>query len=145
MPAAASRRCLFAVRLVDIDVEYAKPVAELDATCSPLTHKPLRMVPIVRVFGTTPRGQKACLHVHGCFRYFLVPYDGERQDEASLRALALELEDQLRQLSVQPQAQGRQQPAASAEHAWKMIHNQEQRVSMLRAFIASQESALEVS
>ena len=30
MPAAASRRCLFAVRLVDIDVEYAKPVAELD-------------------------------------------------------------------------------------------------------------------
>lgn len=88
--------CVFAVRIVDIDVESVKPNPELDPTVSPLTHRELRQVPIVRVFGGTPRGQKACVHIHGFFRSFLVPFDGERTDPASLRELANELEDQLR-------------------------------------------------
>ena len=88
---------LFAVRLVDLDVEYAKPVEDLDAYASPLTGRRLRSVPTIRIFGGTPRGQKALVHVHGVFRYFLVPIDGERStDRESLCKLAEELEAELR-------------------------------------------------
>ena len=38
------------------------------------------------------RGQKALVHIHGVFRYFFVPFDGERTDRSSLRELAEELE-----------------------------------------------------
>ena len=94
---AVAPTCHFALRIVDIDLAHSKPNAELDPIVSPLTHRELRQVPLVRVFGGTPRGQKACVHFHGFFRSFYVPFDGERSDEVSLRELANELEDQLRQ------------------------------------------------
>jgi hypothetical protein len=34
-------------------------------------------VPVVRVFGATPGGQRACLHIHGAFPYFYVAYDDD--------------------------------------------------------------------
>ena len=78
---ATDKSALFAVRIVDIDVESVKP-CELDLSVSPLTSRRLRQVPVVRIFGATPRGQKVLLHIHGAFRYFLVPFDGERADSA---------------------------------------------------------------
>ena len=60
---AAAPSCLFAVRLVDIDVDLAR-ASELDLRASPLTGRPLRTVPVIRIFGSTPRGQKVLLHVH---------------------------------------------------------------------------------
>jgi hypothetical protein len=30
-------------------------------------------VPVIRVFGSTPRGQHCCLHIHSAFRHLLVP------------------------------------------------------------------------
>lgn len=89
----------FAVRIVDIDFEITKPNAELDPLYSPLTGKRLSRVPVVRIFGSTPRGQKACLHVHGAFRYFFVPHVGQAHSDESLRRflkhLAEELDDEL--------------------------------------------------
>lgn len=34
---------------------------------------PIHRVPVLRVFGITPAGQKACLHIHGIFPYLYVP------------------------------------------------------------------------
>ena len=90
---------LFAIRLVSIDVESIKPT-ELDLKSSPLTGRKLRNVPIIRIFGATPRGQKALLHLHGVYRYFLVPFDGEPPSDphalsVQLKALAKELNDAL--------------------------------------------------
>lgn len=100
--AASSKaaECVFAVRLVQIDVVLEKPQDGLDHTRSNLTGQPLGRVPVIRVFGSTPRGQTACLHVHGVYRYFLVPFDGEPPSDphalsVQLKALAKELNDAL--------------------------------------------------
>ena len=92
--------CVFALRLVQIDVVLEKPQDGLDHTRSNLTGQPLGRVPVIRVFGSTPRGQTACLHVHGVYRYFLVPFDGEPPSDphalsVQLKALAKELNDAL--------------------------------------------------
>ena len=55
---------VFAVRLVVVDYYLARPVPGLDVPYSPLQGCAVARVPVVRVFGTTPRGQKACVHLH---------------------------------------------------------------------------------
>jgi DNA polymerase elongation subunit (family B) len=64
---------LFRVRIVEIDYYMSSPTDGLDAAYSPFTSMRAHRVPIIRVFGTTPSGQKACLHVHGGYPYFFVP------------------------------------------------------------------------
>ena len=38
-------------------------------------------VPVIRVYGCTPGGQKICLHVHQVYPYFYVRYDDDLPDE----------------------------------------------------------------
>lgn len=93
--AGTSAETLFAVRLVDIDFALLKPNGQLCATKSPLTGRSLRRVPVVRIFGATPRGQKTCVHVHGFFIHLLVPFDGVPSDRASLIRLARRLDAEI--------------------------------------------------
>ncbi len=68
---------MFRVRIVDIDYYMGAPAPHLDVGLSEFfSIKPYR-VPIIRVFGTTPAGQKCCLHVHRCFPYLFVPLDAD--------------------------------------------------------------------
>ena len=54
----------FALRLVSIDYYLAKPAPKVDISYAPLEGTSIEQVPVVRIFGSTPSGQKACVHLH---------------------------------------------------------------------------------
>lgn len=54
----------FALRLVSIDYYLAKPAPKVDVSYAPLEGTSIEQVPVVRIFGSTPAGQKACVHLH---------------------------------------------------------------------------------
>ncbi|DBA81937.1 hypothetical protein WJX77_000726 [Trebouxia sp. C0004] len=92
----------FALRLVSIDYYLAKPAPKVDVSYAPLEGTSIEQVPVVRVFGSTPSGQKACVHLHKAFPYFYVPYDNSFPDEPAqaqtfLRQLAQSLEAAMQQ------------------------------------------------
>ncbi|XP_026835278.1 DNA polymerase zeta catalytic subunit isoform X1 [Drosophila erecta] len=66
---------IFSVRLVIADFYMEKPQFGMDPCYSELRGKEIKRVPVIRVFGGNSRGQKTCMHVHGVFPYFYIPYD----------------------------------------------------------------------
>ena len=72
-----SREVLISVRIVTMDYYMAPPSTEADNLLDPVysmfRSAPIKRVPILRVFGSTPAGQKACLHIHGIFPYLYIP------------------------------------------------------------------------
>ncbi|NP_001163919.1 REV3 like, DNA directed polymerase zeta catalytic subunit L homeolog [Xenopus laevis] len=105
---------MFSLRLVTADYYLAAPLPGLDVTRSHFRDSPVRRVPVVRVFGATPAGQRACLHLHGIFPYLYTPYDGygQQDPERYLRQIAFSID---RALNV---ALGN--PAASSQHVFKI-------------------------
>ena len=65
----------FTVRIVSLDYYLAPPIQALDPTWSELEGTGVHRVPVIRIFGSTPLGQKTCLHVHGVLPYFYIPFD----------------------------------------------------------------------
>lgn len=49
---------VFLVRIVAIDYVLTKPIPGVDFVCSPFLGDVLPRVPVVRIFGSTPSGQK---------------------------------------------------------------------------------------
>ncbi|XP_006879098.1 PREDICTED: DNA polymerase zeta catalytic subunit-like [Elephantulus edwardii] len=104
---------MFSVRIVTADYYMASPLQGLDICQSPLTQAPVKKVPVVRIFGATPAGQKTCLHLHGIFPYLYVPYDGYgQQPESYLTQMAFSID---RALNV---ALGN--PSSTAQHVFKV-------------------------
>ncbi|XP_041420560.1 DNA polymerase zeta catalytic subunit isoform X2 [Xenopus laevis] len=105
---------MFSLRLVTADYYLAAPLPGLDVTRSHFRDSLVRRVPVVRVFGATPAGQRACLHLHGIFPYLYTPYDGDGQQdpERYLRQIAFSID---RALNV---ALGN--PSASSQHVFKI-------------------------
>ncbi|XP_062954509.1 DNA polymerase zeta catalytic subunit isoform X2 [Cynocephalus volans] len=104
---------MFSVRIVTADYYMASPLRGLDICQSPFTQAPVKKVPVVRVFGATPAGQKTCLHLHGIFPYLYVPYDGYgQQPESYLSQMAFSID---RALNV---ALGN--PSSTAQHVFKV-------------------------
>jgi DNA polymerase zeta len=64
----------FAMRVGSIDYYLDSPVPGLDVVRSDfMGGEKLQRVPILRIFGATKDGKKACLHLHRCFPYIYVP------------------------------------------------------------------------
>lgn len=98
----------FSMRIVHLDYVMLPPVAGLDVCVSRLEGTVLSRVPVIRVFGATPAGQKTCCHIHKVrvvsnnpikyrhtastqvFPYMYVPYPDDLPDDpaggASLHA-----------------------------------------------------------
>ncbi|XP_068266123.1 DNA polymerase zeta catalytic subunit isoform X3 [Nyctibius grandis] len=104
---------MFSVRIVTADYYMGSPLPGLDPCQSHFREAPTRRVPVVRVFGATPAGQKTCLHLHGVFPYLYVPYDGFGQHpEYYLRQVAFSID---RALNV---ALGN--PSSTIQHVFKV-------------------------
>lgn len=105
---------MFAVRIVTADYYLASPIKDLDVCYSEFRESDVKRVPVVRIFGATPAGQKTCLHLHGVFPYIYVPYDGfGQQSERHLRQFAFSID---RALNV---AMGN--PGSSVQHVFKVV------------------------
>ncbi|KAM6954386.1 DNA polymerase zeta catalytic subunit [Aplochiton taeniatus] len=104
---------MFAVRIVTADYYIASPLKDLDVCYSEFRESDVKKVPVVRIFGSTPAGQKTCLHLHGVFPYIYVPYDGYgQQPERHMRQVAFSID---RALNV---SMGN--PSSSALHVFKV-------------------------
>ncbi|KAJ3374695.1 DNA polymerase zeta [Allomyces arbusculus] len=80
----AKRRAVLSVRITSLDCILVPPgphdklkhavLPNFDEAAVPLR---LARVPVIRIFGAVKgSAHRACVHVHDCFPYLLVPYDG---------------------------------------------------------------------
>ena len=67
------------VRLDNIDHELARP--------GPLDNSTLPKVPVIRIFGLSSTGQRACLHVHQVYPYFFIDYQGSLNPDRGAETL----------------------------------------------------------
>jgi len=79
---------MFSIRIVNSDFYIATPVPDLDVCNSTFRETATFKVPVIRIYGATPGGQKTCLHVHGIFPYIYVPYDGTQPTEKYVKQFA---------------------------------------------------------
>ncbi|XP_074846819.1 DNA polymerase zeta catalytic subunit [Carettochelys insculpta] len=104
---------MFSVRIVTADYYMGSPLPGLDPSQSRFREAPAKKVPVVRVFGATPAGQKTCLHLHGIFPYLYVPYDAYgKPSEHYLHQVAFSID---RALNV---ALGN--PSSTVQHVFKV-------------------------
>jgi len=62
----------FQMRIVNVDVALSPPTPGEDVEWCSLTGSPVKQVPVLRLFGSTPAGQKVAAHIHNVFPYFFV-------------------------------------------------------------------------
>ncbi|XVE63010.1 hypothetical protein DITRI_Ditri06bG0165400 [Diplodiscus trichospermus] len=95
---------VFSVRIVSIDHYMAPPISGYDICYSSFQGEKVNEVPIIRIYGSTPAGQKTCLHIHRALPYLYVLFTDilpqgshtRQGDDACTHALALALEKALK-------------------------------------------------
>lgn len=86
---------MFSLRVVTTDHYLQRPSDDFDLTYSDFRLTAIYKVPIFRIFGVTPAGQKCCMHVHGIFPYLYIPYDGTEPIDPYLKQLACSIDKAL--------------------------------------------------
>ncbi|XP_046848503.1 DNA polymerase zeta catalytic subunit-like [Xenia sp. Carnegie-2017] len=76
---------MFSVRIVDVDFFVGKPIDGLDILFSKFREANVNRVPVLRIFVSTPGGQKTCVHIHQVFPYLYIPYDGTKPTDKYLK------------------------------------------------------------
>uniref|UniRef100_A0A7N2L7S9 Uncharacterized protein n=1 Tax=Quercus lobata TaxID=97700 RepID=A0A7N2L7S9_QUELO len=89
------------VRIVSIDHYMAPPTHGLDVSYSSFQGGKVNEVPVIRIYGSTPAGQKTGLHVHGVLPYLCVPcadisLQPHEEGDAYTHAISLALEKALK-------------------------------------------------
>ncbi|PWN52328.1 putative catalytic subunit of DNA polymerase zeta UPR-1 [Violaceomyces palustris] len=76
----------FRLRLINIDHVLLRP-GPLDRIDCPFNAAgvPLSKVPVLRIFGATPAGQRVCLHMHNVFPYCYIQYKESLEPDYVLR------------------------------------------------------------
>lgn len=54
----------FLLRIVSLDYSFSKPHKQMNPVISRLSGFKIERIPVIRIFGATPAGQTACLHLH---------------------------------------------------------------------------------
>ncbi|GMY18869.1 DNA polymerase zeta catalytic subunit-like [Fagus crenata] len=92
---------VFSVRFVSIDYYMAAPISGLDFCYSSFQGGKVNEVLVIRVYGSTPIGQKTCLHIHKVLPYLYVPcadisLQPHKEGDAHTQAVFLALEKALK-------------------------------------------------
>ncbi|XP_071725510.1 DNA polymerase zeta catalytic subunit-like [Rutidosis leptorrhynchoides] len=92
---------IFSVRIVSIDYYMSPPIPDLDFCYSSFQGGKVNEVPVIRVYGSTPAGQKTCLHIHRALPYLYVPCSDivdqpDLEGDACVRVISLALEKALK-------------------------------------------------
>ncbi|XP_050343586.1 DNA polymerase zeta catalytic subunit [Nymphalis io] len=85
----------FSVRVVVCDHYLTRPLPGLDVIYSDFRGSDIKQVPILRIFGSTSEGYKACLHIHGVFPYFYIPCPTPNPEPQFLYQIAASLDKAL--------------------------------------------------
>ncbi|XP_073996284.1 DNA polymerase zeta catalytic subunit isoform X2 [Rhodnius prolixus] len=86
------------LRILTVDSYIASPVSGLDPTYSHFRGSVIHQVPVLRIFGITPTGEKGCLHIHGVFPYLLIPLDKNVNVNGFIHQLSENLDKQLNKI-----------------------------------------------
>ncbi|CAK1598542.1 unnamed protein product [Parnassius mnemosyne] len=92
---STSKNPEFSLRIVVCDYYLTKPISGVDVIYSEFRGSDIKQVPVLRVFGPTPDGKKACLHIHGVFPYFYIPCPTPNPEPQFLYQIAASLDKAL--------------------------------------------------
>ncbi|XP_048591885.1 DNA polymerase zeta catalytic subunit-like isoform X1 [Brassica napus] len=92
---------VFSLRIVSIDYYMASPIPAYDLCYNSFQGGEVKEVPVIRVYGSTPSGQKTCLHIHRALPYLYIPcsdipLDQHNGVDGIIPTISLELEKALK-------------------------------------------------
>ena len=81
--------CFISFDIKAIDYYITIPNKEHDICYSSLTGTAINQVPILRIWGSTPNGEKVCCHLHKIFPYFYLEYLASKDENITSFSMKL--------------------------------------------------------